>query len=242
MKTQTGIKFYLWFSGAVLPLWMINLFFGQPDGADFKAPEPQAFAEEYLNTQLAADRQPAMSLKPGYASNRNIITNDEDWLAAKHKEAAALNKSFFISQSYAVENSANQSATAMDQKEKARQSNERLHELALNIDKLSRQKLGQAHGDPFVAKFPPPPKQLPKAPPPPPPVPMAPPFPYAFMGRMVENDSTTLFLTKQNQSYSVKLNTVLENVYRVDKIDNDQAIFTYLPLNTQQVMYIGQSG
>ena len=243
MKKQTGMKIYLWLCGVVLPLWLMNYFIGQPDKADSSAPQSRKVAEQYQGAESPADRQQALLLKLSYTLSQNFPQNFSKHAkilpAVKYREAAALNMSFFLSQANAIEIDATQSAAAIKKDESDRRLSEHLNEVVLNIDKLSRQKLAPAKSDPFVAKLPPPP---PPAPPPPPPVPVAPAFPYTFMGRMIENDTTTLFLTKQNQSYSVKLNSVLENNYRVDKIDNEQVIFTYLPLNTQQILYIGRAG
>jgi hypothetical protein len=242
MKKQLGMKIYLWLSGAVLPIWLINYFIGQHHGAEIRPAQSQISAEQTPDVQSIADHQPAMALKLSFTLSQNMAKNIRMYPVAKHHEATALNMSFFLSQANAVEIGAIQTPATMEKKERARQSKERLNEIALNIDQLSRQKVALPESDPFVAKLPPSPSPKIATTPPPPPVPMAPPFPYTFMGRMVENDTTTLFLTKQDQSYSVKLNGVLENNYRVDKIDNDQVIFTYLPLNTQQVMYIGHAG
>ena len=59
---------------------------------------------------------------------------------------------------------------------------------------------------------------------------------------MVDSDSTVIFLSKQDQSYSVKINSVLDKDYRVDMINNDQVVFTYLQLNIQQTLSFGQAG
>ena len=154
---------------------------------------------------------------------------------------STLKQGFFLKQANATIVVAAQAEPSVAKKSE-RQAAERQQDLLLNIDKLSRPKIDSPRADPFVAKLPPPPRPLPPAPPPPPPVPVAPALPFTFMGRMVESDRTILFLTKQNESYSVKLNDVLERDYRVDKIDNDQVVFTYLPLNIQQTLYIGRSG
>lgn len=122
-----------------------------------------------------------------------------------------------------------------------RQTAERREAMEINIENLSRQKLGASKTDPFTAAVPKP-VALPAAPPPPPPAPVAPSLPYTFLGRMIEDDGTTVFLSKQDRSYSIKLNGVLDRDYRVDKIDNDQVVFTYLPLNIQQTLSFGRSG
>ena len=121
------------------------------------------------------------------------------------------------------------------------QAAERRDAMDLNVDGLVRRKFKAPKADPF-ALYVPKPRTLPLAPPPPPPAPTAPALPFAFLGRMVESDNTTLFLSKADQSYSVKINTVLDNNYRVDQIDNDQVVFTYLPLNIKQTLSFGRTG
>lgn len=136
-----------------------------------------------------------------------------------------------------------QSQALTSNKAGARQTTERREAMDLNVDNLIRPRFKAPKADPFATYVP---KQraiaLPLAPPPPPPAPVAPALPFTFLGRMVENDSTVLFLSKQDQSYSVKLNGVLEKDYRVDVIDNDHVVFTYLPLNIKQTLSFGRAG
>ena len=68
----------------------------------------------------------------------------------------------------------------------------------------------------------------------PPPPPSAPQMPFTFIGRMIDGHEVTLYLSKNNQQYSAKLNDVLDGNYRVDKITYKSAVLTYLPLNIQQ--------
>lgn len=51
---------------------------------------------------------------------------------------------------------------------------------------------------------------------------------------MIDGHEVTLYLSKNNQQYSAKLNDVLDGNYRVDKITYKSAVLTYLPLNIQQ--------
>ena len=158
---------------------------------------------------------------------------------------SSLKMNSFLSQANAAEESPGQSAARAEKKLKAQQEAQRHKELLLNMESLGRQKLELPHGDPFVAKLPPPPpppKYVAPSPPPPPPAPVAPALPYTYMGRFVENGVTTLFLVRQNQSYSVKQNDVLDNNYRVDRIDDGQVQFIYLPLNIPQTLNIPPAG
>lgn len=81
---------------------------------------------------------------------------------------------------------------------------------------------------------PPPPSLLSLSPPPPPPPPSAPQLPFTFIGRLIDGNDVTLYLSKNNQQYSAKLSDVLDGTYKVDKITAKSAVLTYLPLNIQQ--------
>ena len=81
---------------------------------------------------------------------------------------------------------------------------------------------------------PPPP---PKAGPPPPPAP--PPLPFSYMGKLQEEGRLTVFLTKQDRNYAVKAGDTLDGAYRVDSVEAQRVVFTYLPLNMQQTLSIG---
>ncbi len=107
--------------------------------------------------------------------------------------------------------------------------------LALNA--LRRQPPADKPEDAFAAKSwyvpPPPPKALP------PPPPTAPPLPFAYLGRMVEDGRTTVFLTWQDRNYAVKAGDTLDGTYRIDEIDAGSVTLTYLPLNVQQTLAMG---
>lgn len=70
----------------------------------------------------------------------------------------------------------------------------------------------------------------------PPPQPAAPALPFVFIGRMLDGKEVTVFLTKNDNHYSVKEKDIVDNVYRVDKIGESEAVLTYLPTNTQQTL------
>lgn len=81
----------------------------------------------------------------------------------------------------------------------------------------------------------PPPASIPISTLPPPP-PSAPPLAFTFLGRMVDRGEVTIFLSKGGRQYTIKVNDVLDDTYRVDKITATDAVLTYLPLNTQQTL------
>lgn len=68
--------------------------------------------------------------------------------------------------------------------------------------------------------------------------PAAPPLPFVFLGRYAEGDVMKVFLGDGEQLYMVKAGDVIEQKYRVDKIDSVVRM-TYLPLNETQILAIG---
>lgn len=106
----------------------------------------------------------------------------------------------------------------------------------LDLTRLNRKKSSAGSVDLFPSRsiYPVSPRQ------PQPAAPSVPPLPFRFIGKLVDGDSVTLFLEIGNQDYSVSLNDVLNNTYRVDQINEDSAVFTYLPLDTQQTLYMGR--
>ena len=70
----------------------------------------------------------------------------------------------------------------------------------------------------------------------PPPPPQAPPLPFTYLGKMIDGEQTTVFLTRQDRNYVVRLGDTLDGSYRVEKIEEDRVALTYLPLGTEQTL------
>lgn len=108
----------------------------------------------------------------------------------------------------------------------------------LDLQKLQRSRDEEEQiRDVFKAKswyVPPPP---PKPEPPPPPAP--PPLPFKYMGKLLDEGQLTVFITKQDRNYAVKTGDTIEGAYRVESVDAQRVLFTYLPLNMQQTLVIG---
>jgi hypothetical protein len=84
---------------------------------------------------------------------------------------------------------------------------------------------------------PPPPPPPPSNTPPPPP--MAPPMPFTYIGKALADGAWEVFLSRGDKTYSVRNQTVIDGVYRVEKIAPPLMSLTYMPLNQQQQMNIG---
>lgn len=65
-------------------------------------------------------------------------------------------------------------------------------------------------------------------------VPVEPVPSFAFVGRLIDGKDVSLFLTRNGHAYLAKVNDVLDDAYRVDKITDVDATLTYLPTNSQQ--------
>ena len=85
---------------------------------------------------------------------------------------------------------------------------------------------------------PPPPKPLP---PPPPPPPTAPPMPFSFMGRYEDGGRRIILLVRGDLVYAVSEGDVIDNTYRVERMNAAQVELTYLPLNIKQTISTGGS-
>jgi hypothetical protein len=111
-------------------------------------------------------------------------------------------------------------------------------ERVLNLALPQRQALHWGNKVMFASAswyVPPPP---PKPEPPPPPSP--PPLSFVFIGKMLAGDQLTVFLNWQNRSLTVKTGDKIDDIYRVDEIRPPQMTLTYLPLDMQQTLYIGE--
>jgi hypothetical protein len=86
---------------------------------------------------------------------------------------------------------------------------------------------------------PPPPPPPPQQAAPPPPPPTAPPLPFTFIGKSLQDGTWEIYLARGDRTYSVRDNTVIDGVYRVDAIRPPVLTLTYLPLNQVQQLNIG---
>ena len=75
----------------------------------------------------------------------------------------------------------------------------------------------------------------PTGPPPPPPV------PFTYMGKMLEDGETVVFLTRGDRNYVVRKGATLDRQYRVDAIGARTMDLTYLPAKAKQSLAIGSA-
>ncbi len=70
--------------------------------------------------------------------------------------------------------------------------------------------------------------------------PSAPPLPFAYLGRVVSEGRTRIFLAREDQNYVVGVGGRINGEYRVDRIRKDMIELTYLPLGIRQALTIEQ--
>ncbi len=101
-------------------------------------------------------------------------------------------------------------------------------------------------GDPFTV--PPPssapsqkPRKVATAPSAPAAPPQAPPLPFRMIGSVDEQGRVTVFAERANGDVvTMRIADIVDNVYRVDAINAQTMILTYLPLGQQQTLPLGE--
>jgi Tfp pilus assembly protein PilP len=71
--------------------------------------------------------------------------------------------------------------------------------------------------------------------------PQAPPVPYKYFGKMMEGDVPHAFLYQGDKVVVVKVGDVLASQYRVENIAPENVSIIYLPLDTRQIVPLGES-
>lgn len=114
----------------------------------------------------------------------------------------------------------------------------------LRLDLLGSRTSPAPAGDPFEARSwapAPDPEEASRRRRPPPP-PQAPSLPFAYLGKLVEDATTTVFLARQDRNYVVRAGDTIDGTYRVERIGDDGLVVTYLPLKIQQTLPFGEPG
>ena len=106
-----------------------------------------------------------------------------------------------------------------------------------DVEKLLQRSVSREFGEMFPARSWEPPSPPPSARKPEPP--RAPPLPFTFLGRIVEDGTTAVFLARQGDTYVVRAGDTIDNAYRIDEINGAAVELTYLPLQQRQTLQIG---
>ncbi len=72
----------------------------------------------------------------------------------------------------------------------------------------------------------------------PPPAPVAPPLPFKYAGKAEADNEIWVFLAQSGENHITKPGGKINNQYRLDAINDDTIIVTYLPLNVKQTLTI----
>lgn len=104
------------------------------------------------------------------------------------------------------------------------------------LQKNGEEEIGNVFGVTSWYVPPPPP---PPVKPPPPPKPTAPPMPFSYLGLYEDAPGKVVMLVKGDRVYTVSVGDVIENTYRVDRVDHGMVEMTYLPLNIKQSINTG---
>jgi hypothetical protein len=68
-----------------------------------------------------------------------------------------------------------------------------------------------------------------------------PPVPFTYMGKMLDDGETVVFLTRGDRNYVVRKGATLDGQYRVDTIGPRTMVLTYLPAKARQSLEIGSA-
>ncbi len=72
----------------------------------------------------------------------------------------------------------------------------------------------------------------------PPPAPTAPPLQFTYIGKAIEGNRTWVFLSQDGENYVTRVGQKVDDQYRLDTINEEEVLFTYLPLDTRQTLAI----
>ena len=109
--------------------------------------------------------------------------------------------------------------------------------LEVRLDRLLKRTAPSPAGDPFQAQsWQPPPEEQAIRRNVPRPRPEAPPLPFAYLGKLVDEATTTVFLAKQDRNYIVRAGDTIEGTYLVEKIGDEALVLVYLPLKAKQTL------
>jgi hypothetical protein len=107
----------------------------------------------------------------------------------------------------------------------------------VRLDLLGKRAAVAPAGDPFRAQsWEPPVEQRVRRAAPPPPPPQAPPIPFAYMGKLVDDGTTTVFLARADRNYVVRAGDTIDGTYRIEKIGDEAVELVYLPLKARQTL------
>jgi Tfp pilus assembly protein PilP len=71
-------------------------------------------------------------------------------------------------------------------------------------------------------------------------VPTAPPLPFTYSGRMESSEGVVVYLTAGERLIRARAGDLIDQTYRVERIDASTVYLRYLPLDTPQNLAAGK--
>jgi len=112
----------------------------------------------------------------------------------------------------------------------------------LDLDKLKRRKREEPIANLFAPRSFAPPIAAPvaaanaKAPPP-----AAPPLPFRYLGKIIDGDRTSVFVSRGDESYIIESGLRIDPLYQVGEVTETAVTFVYLPLGIRQTLPVPAS-
>jgi len=72
----------------------------------------------------------------------------------------------------------------------------------------------------------------------PPPAPTPPPLQFTYLGKAIDGNRVWVFLSQDDENYVTRIGQKIDDQYRLDTINDEEVLFTYLPLNARQRLAI----
>ena len=73
------------------------------------------------------------------------------------------------------------------------------------------------------------------------PAPAAPPLPFRYLGKIVNDSNTSVYVVNGDTDHAVALGSIVDGAYRVEALSETAIVFTYLPLGLQQTLPIAEA-
>jgi hypothetical protein len=75
----------------------------------------------------------------------------------------------------------------------------------------------------------------------PPPAPTPPPLQFKYIGKAIDGNKTWVFLTQAGENHITRIGEKIDAQYRLDAINDETVMFTYLPLGAKQTLAINSN-
>lgn len=75
----------------------------------------------------------------------------------------------------------------------------------------------------------------------PPPAPTPPPLQFTYIGKAIDGNRIWVFLSQDGENYVTRIGQKVDDQYRLDTINEEEVLFTYLPLNAKQTLAINDN-